>query len=136
MAITRNHLTAHEYFTVSNYILKHLEELRALRGNAERARQVGEALNMTLTIPNLEHSARTANVSLSPPPKPKAEASGEVAELIRALTERVEALEAHTRKTDLRFAAPEGRPHASPQYVPGGVASQLAPSVSYRNALL
>ena len=94
MTAQRNNLTARERFNVANYLIAHIDELRALSSNEARAHHVGEALGLSLTAPNLDTAARAANVILTPPPKPKPAPGGVVAALLRELLARTEAAEA------------------------------------------
>lgn len=94
MTAPRNNLSAPERFRVANYLIAHIDELRALPSNVARARHVGEALGLSMTASNLTKAAEAACVTLTPPPKPKPAPGGVVAALLRELLARTEAAEA------------------------------------------
>ena len=109
MTTPRNNLTARERFNVANYLIAHIDELRALSSNEARAHHVGEALGLSLTAPNLSKAAEAACVTLTRPPKPKAAPGGVVATLLRELLVRVEGLETREIARTARTAQPELR---------------------------
>lgn len=94
MTAPRNNLTAPDRFRVSNYLIEHVDELRAMSSNEVRARHVGDTLGLPMTASNLATAARAANVILTPPSKPKPAPGGVVAALLRELLARTEAAEA------------------------------------------
>ena len=160
MTAPRNNLTARERFNVANYLIAHIDELRPMSSNVERARHVGEALGLPMTAANLTKAAEAANVILTPPPKPKPAPGGAMAELLRGLFERVEALEAAQEKTNALVAAlravsvPINPRYAHTmdsggailgdadaltrvaQHVPTGAAVPPAPGITHRTTLL
>jgi hypothetical protein len=109
MTTLRNNLSAPERFRVANYLIDHLDELRAMSSNEARAHHVGEALGLSLTAPNLSKAAEAACVTLTRPPKPKAAPGGVVATLLRELLARVEGLETREIARTARTAQPELR---------------------------
>ena len=109
MTTPRNNLSAPERFRVANYLIDHLDELRAMSSNEARAHHVGEALGLSLTAPNLSKAAEAACVTLTRPPKPKAAPGGVVATLLRELLARVEGLETREIARTARTAQPELR---------------------------
>jgi hypothetical protein len=109
MTTPRNNLSAPERFRVANYLIAHIDELRAMSSNDARAQHVGEALGLSLTAPNLSKAAEAACVTLTRPTKPKPAPGGAMAALLRGLFERVEALEAREDARTARIAQPELR---------------------------
>ena len=94
MTASRNNLTAPDRFRVSNYVIAHIDELRAMSSNDARAQHVSDALGLSVKPSNLTTAARAANVILTPPSKPKPAPGGVVAALLRELLARTEAAEA------------------------------------------
>lgn len=103
-------LTLRERFLVSNYILNHSGELRALPSNNERIRHLEEALGMRLTQSNMDNAAKAAGVSLSAPPEKKASVT-ELRKLVGELLQRVEELERVQRSPFIGTVPHNDQPH-------------------------
>jgi len=133
MTTPRNNLTARERFTVANYLIAHIDELRAMSSNEARAHHVGEALGLSMTVSNLTTAAGAAHVILSPPPAPKAAPGGVVATLLRELRARTEAVEAALVRAHDRA----NEQAQSLRYLQDAVRAALpAPDITYRTTLL
>lgn len=109
MTAPRNNLSAPERFRVANYLIAHLDDLRAMSSNEVRARHVGDTLGLPMTASNLSKAAEAACVTLTRPTKPKPAPGGAMAALLRELFERVEGLEAREDARTARTAQPELR---------------------------
>ena len=91
--MAKHTLSARERFLVSNFIINHFDELRALPSNDERIRLIEASLGMHLTQSNVDTAAKAAGVSLSPPPEKKAATVAELSKLVGELLERIGDLE-------------------------------------------
>ena len=95
--MAKHTLSARERFLVSNFIINHFDELRALPSNDERIRLIEATLGMHLTQSNVDTAAKAAGVSLSPPPEKKAATVADLSKLVGELLQRVEEVEQHLR---------------------------------------
>ena len=102
---TKKATNARQRFLVTSYLVANLDKICAIPTNTDRARHVSEALDFDVTVSKLTTAAAAADIVLERVPAEKAVPGARLAQLHKALFDRIDAVEQRLATLDQRLGA-------------------------------
>jgi hypothetical protein len=102
---TKKANNARQRFLVTSYLAANIDNICAIPTNTDRARHVSEALGFYVTVSKLTTAAHAADIVLERVPAPKAAPGSKLAQLHKALFDRIEAVEQRLATLDRLLGA-------------------------------
>jgi predicted dinucleotide-binding enzyme len=102
---TKKANNARQRFLVTSYLAANIDNICAILTNTDRARHVSEALGFDVTVSKLTTAAAAADIVLERVRAPKAAPGSKLAQLHKAIFDRLEALEERFTILEQRLGA-------------------------------